>query len=231
MTDYQYKKLPLTPSICRHLILELFNGRLEKRQNIVDEVTSTHLLRGGEKAKAVDKPRMVKKALEKLQGEGLAKNPSYGFWLITVNDVKVSEGNMIKDDETRIRKEIKEEFVADFVSGVGDNAVYLYYLPAYQALSQYKQKDTWACKIGETNRDPFHRVLSQASTALPERPKIAVIIKTKNSRDLEKAIHKVLILRNKQITTAVGEEWFDTSPDEFLEIVQFIKQSTLLFKG
>ncbi|UOR13594.1 GIY-YIG nuclease family protein [Halobacillus amylolyticus] len=227
--EYQFKNLPLTPYICRHLILELFNERVEMRQTIVNEVTAAHLARGGKEANVADKPRMLKKALEKLKKEGLAKNPSYGYWLITNNDLKVSEVEVsdhnLTSQKTETSEAIKEEYDADFVFGEGSGTVYLYYLPTYEMNSSNLEKNTWACKIGKTDRDPLQRVLTQASTALPEKPKIAVIIKTNNSHVLEQSIHNILTYRNKKIETALGNEWFDTNPDEFLEIVQFITQS------
>ncbi|MFJ7831858.1 GIY-YIG nuclease family protein [Peribacillus sp. NPDC046944] len=232
--EYQYKNLPLTPKVCKHLILELFIGRLEMRQTIQNEVTKTHLDRGGKDTIAGDKSRIIKKALEILKKEGLADNPSYGYWVISDSSFKVSEEtdvtvpirDNIKNHHTESSEETKDDYEADIVLGEGTSAVYLYYLPSYQL---NRQKDTWACKIGKTDRDPLQRILSQASTALPEKPKIAVIIKTNNSLVLEQAVHNILTYRNKKIGTALGKEWFDTNPDEFLKIVQFIEQSTLLF--
>jgi hypothetical protein len=233
--EYQYKNIPLTPNICKELILELFNGKLEMRQTIIDGITTVHLGRGGHEGNAKDKARMVKKALEYLKKEGLAKNPSHGFWLINTSsksEINDTNGLKVQRQNTEPNEKISEceDYATDLVLGEGDSAVYLYYLPTYQSNSKSQGRNTWACKIGKTNRDPLQRIISQASTALPEKPKIAVIIKTDNPHVLEQAVHSILTYRNKQIETALGKEWFDTSPDEFLQIVQFIEQSTLLFK-
>lgn len=240
--DYQFKDIPLTALIGKHLILEIYTGKIDTRQNIISTVTEAHIARGGKKTNASDNTRMLKTALNKLKKEGLAKNPSYGYWEIInlneknevevndneveVNEVSISNSDSIKRLDTGSSEELKEKYNADVVLGTGDSFVYLYYLPIYR---ENREKDTWACKIGRTNIDPLQRISSQASTALPEKPKVAVIIKTDNSPALEQAIHNILTYRKKKIETGMGQEWFDTNPDEFLKIVQFIEQSTLLF--
>ncbi|WP_273852330.1 GIY-YIG nuclease family protein [Guptibacillus spartinae] len=238
-SEYKYTGLPLTPAICKGLIVELFNGRIESRKTIVNEVLKTHLERGGKETKAVDKSRMLKKALEILKSEGIAKNPSRGYWKIidknylvdsekdvSNNDVKEVQDNEVKEVIKVAKEVVTEKENAGVVLGNGSSAVYLYYLPGYH---ENRKKDTWPCKIGKTDGDAYERIISQVSTALPEKPRVAVIIKTDNSHALEQAVHNILNYRNKKIESALGKEWFDTNPDEFLRIVQFIEESTLLF--
>ena len=74
------------------------------------------------------------------------------------------------------------------------------------------------CKIGRTDRDPVARVLAQAATALPERPHIALVIRTSFALAWEAALHGVLTLRGRRIEDAPGAEWFLTSPDEVYEL-------------
>lgn len=81
-----------------------------------------------------------------------------------------------------------------------------------------KGESSWPCKVGESERDPAIRVESQAATAMPEQPKIALLIQTDKPFELEKAIHKLLAKYGKQIQEAPGAEWFSTSPSEVEEI-------------
>ena len=104
--------------------------------------------------------------------------------------------------------------------GAGPGAIYVYYLPTYRLRAQEQGERAWPCKIGRTDRDPLSRVLSQAATALPERPRIAIIIRTSYPSAWETALHGVLTLRGLQIENAPGVEWFLTSPEEILELVR-----------
>ena len=96
-------------------------------------------------------------------------------------------------------------------------------MPLYRKISEQNNQTFWQCKIGRTDGDPLQRILAQAATALPERPHVAVVIKTNLSSYLETAIHAVLTLRGKKIDDSPGAEWFLTSPDEILEIYDFIE--------
>lgn len=235
---YEFVDVPLMPQVARPLILELFNGRTATNQTIYNEVKLAHINRGGKEPKGQDNPRLLKPILRQLKKEGLAKNPSHGHWSFIDSNSKETEINMpteaegptedfIKNQETKISEEIKKEFNADLVLGSGVGAVYLYYLPSYE---EKREGPTWPCKIGRSDKDPLKRIINQAATALPEKPKVAVIIKTDNSIVLEQVVHNILTYRNKKINTGMGKEWFDTNPEEFLKIIQFVEQSTLLFE-
>jgi hypothetical protein len=62
--------------------------------------------------------------------------------------------------------------------------------------------------------------LSQAATALPERPFVAVVFRTKYSAALEAAFHSVFTLRGLAVQDAPGAEWFLTSPDEVIALAK-----------
>jgi hypothetical protein len=81
--DYQFKGLPLTPSVCESLILEIFNGKTETRKTIVDTLMAEHKRRGGMDATASDIARVVKKALENLRKVEKAENPVQRYWKIS----------------------------------------------------------------------------------------------------------------------------------------------------
>ncbi|ALC91576.1 hypothetical protein AM500_18630 [Bacillus sp. FJAT-18017] len=227
-SEYKYKNIHLTPTISRDLILEIFNRSTVERKTIIQEIIKIHIERGGKERRAKDRPRMVKKALERLVKEGYATKRSLGYWQIN-NENKSDIIDIVPTpDEREHQPEKTKDDEVDIILGRGPSAVYLYYFPSYKK-NREKDKDTWECKIGKTDRDPFQRISSQASTALPEKPKVAIIIKTDNAHALELAIHNILTYRKKNLETALGKEWFDTNPDEFFTIVQFISKSTLLF--
>jgi hypothetical protein len=72
------------------------------------------------------------------------------------------------------------------------------------------------------------RVLSQAGTALPERPHLAIVVRTSNSIAWESALHGVLALRGLQIDDLPGSEWFLTSPSEVLNLIRFFDPNLVM---
>jgi hypothetical protein len=235
---YRYHGQPLTPASIKELIIELFNGKVVERRIIVEEVLRTHLERGGNKPRASDYPRSVKKALSELQDDGYAKNPSYGYWRIYSPEVLLtgepeahSVGPVTCTLEPDEDKPLAPDMTADVIVGDGTSAVYLYYLPSYRISAKERAEGRWPCKIGRTDSDPLTRIISQAATALPERPHIALIIKTPNPGAWESAIHGALSVRGLQIDDVPGSEWFLTSPDEVLEFVWFIDPNLAKIKN
>lgn len=210
-TPYSYKGVPLTPAIIEGLILQLFTGRLATRQSILEEVVRYHDNNGGLKANVQDITSSIKKALNNLKEKGQAANPTLGYW-------RIGESSIMDSSEVGIA--IIEKLlpitqpIADKIIGTGESTIYLYYLPIYRQKAEDEKESSWFCKIGKTERDPLQRVLSQASTALPEKPQIALLIKTDLPTQLESAIHSILTLRSKKVDSAPGSEWFLTSPDE-----------------
>lgn len=222
MEDYRYQGLPITPSIIGDLIVSLFNGTSSKRDIIVNKVLEHHISNGGISPEAQDFSRSVKKALSNLSKRGYAENRAHGIWRITKNDQPV----VIKTESEHTEVEI-EEIPTHRVYGTGNYAVYCYYFDNYKKLSLLEGKTIWPCKIGRTDRDPLVRILSQASTALPEKPIIDFVIKTDDSFLLESAIHSILKLKERHISNSPGTEWFYTSPDEVIEILNNINAAIL----
>lgn len=107
--------------------------------------------------------------------------------------------------------------------GEGPEAVYLYYLPTYRTLAEKNKRTIWPCKIGRTSRDPLSRIASQAATALPEPPYMAAVLWTDALLEWERAFHGVLAARGKRVLKALGVEWSETSPTEFVEIAVWIE--------
>jgi len=226
--NYKYLGLPITPSMVEQLTLLLFNGKTIKRDTIANDVLDYHISNGGLYPDAQDFTSTVKKALSNLQKKGVTQNKSYGFW--TVNDINaptIDNSNEFEIIENEPVVSI-ENIPTHKVYGKGSNALYLYYFSNYRQFSELQGKLTWACKIGRTDRDPLIRILSQASTALPEKPVIEYVIKIDDSSMLETMIHSVLTIRGKHIKNSPGVEWFDTNPEEVLEIIEFVNGNILL---
>lgn len=227
MENYKYFGLPITPSIIEYLGLMLFNGKTLKRDIIVNDVLEFHVSNGGLLPDAQDFSRSVKKALSNMQKKDTAINKSYGYWFIrdavsplveNLDDLEIIEnGNSVSIESIPTHK----------VYGSGSTAIYLYYFTTYRQLSEFQGKTTWACKIGRTDRDPLIRILSQVSTALPEKPVIEYIIRTEDSSLLETMIHSILSIRGKHISDSPGTEWFDTNPDDVLEIIKYVNDKIL----
>ena len=165
----------------------------------------------------------MKKALEKLRDNGSAENPSQGYWRIGRGSNEV-ESDASDLDGVPSETTIEPIPAADVILRNDANekgGVYVYYLPAYRLQSETENATVWPCKIGRTGRDPLARILSQAATALPEKPHVALIVYTKHPVALEAAIHGVLTLRGKKIDDSPGKEWFLTSPEEVRELIEF----------
>ena len=123
------------------------------------------------------------------------------------------------------------------VIGRGDQSVYLYYFPAHKLNFIYYIKyvddshetPIYKCNIGKTKDIVPERVAAQIGQQLPEKPKIALIIKTDDCDSLETEIHDELKRREKwcdpKHDDVVGEEWFLTNPAEVEGIVKSIHRT------
>jgi hypothetical protein len=227
--QYQFREQPPTPAVVEALILELFQGKLTERKVIADEVLRVHLSRGGAKPRAQFESSF-RRALLTMKDAGLAENPSQGYWHIYFRDgqpvpAQAPIAQSVEEADCDITAILEMptspqvEAVADTVLGQGSGAIYLYYLPAYRLRAEEHGEKTWPCKIGRTDHDPLTRVLSQAGTALPERPHLALVIRTDHPGAWEAALHGVLTLRGLRIDDLPGSEWFLTSPAEVLALV------------
>jgi len=223
--NYEYRDVPITPSIVEAIIVKLFNGRMVKRDEIIKAVLKYHIENGGKGANAQNFTSSVKKALSNLNKKSIAQKKAYGQWSFSDNSKEIIEVDSIKDEKMdRINIPINkfETF------GIGKESVYLYYFKAYRENSELKSENIWPCKIGRTEIDPLDRVLSQASTGISELPHIAFIVYTDDSSNLEKYLHAALKLRNRHLGNSPGKEWFNTNPEEVLEIIRFINNDILL---
>ena len=181
--DYKYAGTSLTPSIACELIIEEFSGKTAERQKIIEAIVKIHCDRKGLPPKG--RPEGVfKKALAEMKSEGKAENPSRGTWRIGLrpNASETEVGESVESPQMSDEKEIIQHDQLDSpdkkIVGSGGGSVYLYYYLAYRQLAELKGESSWPCKVGKSERDPVMRVESQAATAMPEKPKIALLIQT-----------------------------------------------------
>lgn len=219
-TLYKYGGMPLTPAVIAELTVELYDGTTVPRADIISGVEAEHLRRGGIKSKA-NIVGSVKKALSNLRAKGLAGTVMTGYWQIGeqpdfVLPQECDEEDVVSENQN------DNDIIADHDFGEGSECVYVYYLPTFKGQAIQNGESAWACKIGRTDHDPLTRVLSQASTALPEHPHISVIFHTDNSRDWESALHSILRVRGSHLSNSPGTEWFETSPEEIVELIGLI---------
>lgn len=204
--QYEYVERPLTPGIAKKLIQELFAGQTVQKQEIMRVVEETHHGWGGLPSQAqFNNP--VTLALSKMKRSGLVDNPSQGIWIIHSEE-------MDPESSETTEELVETGIVSERTIGSGEGSVYLYYYPAYQRLAELEGEEVWPCKIGKTRSDAIDRVISQTRTALPEYPKVGLIIKTDELRLMENTIQNILKLQGKQKQDAPGIEWFITSPSE-----------------
>ncbi len=125
------------------------------------------------------------------------------------------------------------------VIGKGSESVYLYYFPTYRLNSIYYIKyvddshetPIYACNIGRTIGDVKERICQQIGEQLPEKPILALHIKTDDCEALEKKVHEKL--KRENLEDAVGTEWFLTNPAQVEGIVKSIdkEQRTERYKN
>jgi hypothetical protein len=209
--DYPYRGVPLAPTIIVQLTKELFVGKLVTRSDIVDRVPKEHLKRGGLPPKRSNVRSSIDEALRILQKTGSVENVSRGYWKVLPTNTEVAtEVSQTSDSPVQQAPVTVQsaEAVADVVIGEGPASVYLYYLPTYRTRAQERGEKRWPCKIGRTDQNPLQRVLSQAATALPEKPIIAVAFRTKYSAALETAFHSILHCAVSRCRTLLEQNGF-----------------------
>jgi len=227
--NYEFENQSLVPGIAKELILRYFNGQTTTFDLIHKLIAKKHLKDGG----TINNPKRTKtiitKALQKLSEDKLAENPSYSNWRIgrTTSFREFDDDQQYDDRIEELKNELLNEIDQNVVPvekeiGEGTGIVYCYYLPKYLELAEIKKEQFWPCKIGRTDGDPLTRVLNQVSTALPEFPVIAIVIKTDDPMSLERAIQNILTLKKRKINSSPGSEWYLTCPDEVLAIYENI---------
>lgn len=152
--------------------------------------------------------------------------------------VGIDDPEVVRDLIKRVRKEIAagkgktlqmipnpskfDAFQLEKI-GRGDEYVYLYYFPTYKL---YYEKclgeRRYPCNIGKAKNDVTKRITEQMGQQLPEKIRIALILRTEDCRTLESKIHKELKGRNRWLdpkyNDVIGIEWFLTNRAEVMRI-------------
>src|ERR1051325_897655 len=80
-------------------------------------------------------------------------------------------------------------------------------------------------KVGRSDVDVVTRIVNQINASTPGKPILQLLIRTNDSRSLEKALHGVLQVRDRR-EIGGGDEWFRTDLAELQEIYSFCMQQT-----
>jgi hypothetical protein len=220
--DYQYQNLPLTASVAEYIILNSMRGRQLSRKDIIRFVSETHVVSGGTSIEDYRTTQVVKKSLNNLKRKQLVENPVSGIYRILSGGLAESDADVSDGDEPEEDDLVSTPKLSPLLSlGSGIESVYVYYYPVYQTEAAARGVTTWLCKVGRTDATAPFRVFSQA-TGMPELPVIALEYRTDNSRMLESVIQGILSLRGKRSTMSPGSEWYTTSVNEVLEILDFV---------
>lgn len=213
---YLYADLELTPNIFAHLLVYKFDGKQFKRADAIKVITAFHIEHGGIANKS-SYISVFKKATQTPLKKSIS-NPGYGIWTLRYQ----AESTEVFEPDEKIQP-IK--FKVDEVLGQGNGSVYVYYYDVYREIAEIKEERFWPCKIGMSDKDGMDRIFSQAGTAYPEAPHIALMIKCGSPRDVENALHAILKVRGQWISDAPGTEWFLTSPDDVKHIYYALVQT------
>lgn len=233
---YDHQDKPFTREIAAELIFKNYAGKSPVNKDALSEqVYQIHEDHGGSPPKVryptnlnslnsseysnhirLHVSKIVENALSRLKANGCATRESVELWHIHNMDIH-------RDEQTYPKR-----------LGEGSQEVYLYYYRAYRENVVLKKINPvwkvdygevlWQCKIGETHDQDTETRVKQQIGMSSEKPIIALIMKTGNSKGLEKMIKDILKFWDRQVKKAQGTEWFMTSPDEVERIYNFLQQ-------
>ena len=114
------------------------------------------------------------------------------------------------------------------VFGLGNGSVYCFYDPRDRTEAEAQGKPLWPCNIGKTDRNVEERVREQTRQWTVE-PRIDLILKTSQPKDLETKIHDLLKALDRHLKDfkGSGNEWYNVHPDE---VVYLYRRVILRFK-
>ncbi|RKU39471.1 hypothetical protein C6496_01760 [Candidatus Poribacteria bacterium] len=127
----------------------------------------------------------------------------------TVASRKIKSPRMIQNPN----KNQKVDISSTKEIGSGSESVYVYYFPTCQLYNKLcLEVPYFPCNVGCTKGDVKTRISHQIGQQLPEKAKIALVIRTEDCEALEDKIHEKL--KRENLEDAVGTEWFLTNPAE-----------------
>ena len=128
---------------------------------------------------------------------------------------KSGQASKISKDRWRLPKPDQRIF------GSGKHWVYLYYFDEDKTIAESLEKGSWRCRVGRAKSDPEGRI-TRPTKGTPVPPRVVLLFRTDKWVELEGAIHRTLKLRGRHLEKLQGVEWFNTTPDEVVEIYDFI---------
>lgn len=202
-----------------------------RRGDLIQAVEAAWLKASGTEMRASSTAR-VKKALSMLAEQGVAQQTGrYGIWALSIDgELHAPSLESVSDDELAAVSEDNDDVndespTVEREIGTGDQLVYCFYLDVYRELAEAKSLDRWPVKIGMTT-GPLESRMATHRTALPEDPRVELVIRSNNGALLEKIIHGVLTLRGHRCDGTGGTEWFSTNCFEIEQIYYAVVQPT-----
>ncbi|WP_285649439.1 GIY-YIG nuclease family protein [Actinomycetospora sp. NBRC 106375] len=173
----------------------------------------------------------VKKALSDLTKQDIVR-PSgvHGIWVLTRDqhetgaddrDMELPGGDGSDAPQADCGDPGSLTVVVEKELGVGSHLVYSFYLDTYRVAAEAKSENRWPIKIGMTTGQLDKRMETHR-TALPEVPRIPLVIRHENAALLERVVYGALMLRGRGLDGVVGSEWFLTTPEEIEEIYRSV---------
>ena len=98
--------------------------------------------------------------------------------------------------------------------------VYMFWYRLVREAAESSGRFVWACKVGCSRRNAMQRALSQGGM---DQVVVGLLILTDQPLLLEKWLHSALSARGQAYTEAQGREWFVTSPDNLLEVLESLR--------
>jgi len=222
--------VPLTPNVARQLIeAALDGGKILHRQELARLVAAQHKRTGGTIG-ASSPIQTVAQTLTNMASEGVTEHVSRGLWRLAVVDKEQPQQTQQSEQppsspeesiESDAQAQTPAEVVGDVIAitiedeiGDGPEVIYVYFRENDRRLAQLEGKNVWDCKIGYSKTgDAIGRILEQGiKTSMSRLPTVGLVIRTHDSRELEKIVHSTLRLLGRHIRESPGAEWFVTSP-------------------
>jgi hypothetical protein len=213
------QSVSLSPSIATGLVIECLAaaGKAVKRNDLAKYAEDRHRERGG--AICRNSNTSMKKALHRLASEGKITRPAPGWYALT--DGIVESG--VPDEPELIASEL--------TAGDGDEWVYVYFNESERRLAKHEGRSRWPCKVGYAPGSLTSRIWGQGiATSMARLPTVGLVIKTDDGYGLERALHFALDEADARIDEALGDEWFETSPQRILEWYRLHHQSIAALK-
>jgi T5orf172 domain len=206
---YKYFNERISNDVVRYWILQLFQGKEDRRVNILNSIIKQHVNLGGLNVGDV---AMAFKSVLRNKSIGESVDGKHGFWKIH----KTTDIPEIKLPNDEIKVPIDEIKLPIKEIGIGNEYVYVL---------KYHEK---LIKVGYTKGDPQTRGKS-LQTGNPSGCELVLKIRTSDGRKLEKVIHAILNYQNKWHEPEKqnsGSEFFNSTSEE----IQSIYNSLLLLE-